>query len=318
MSERGPRFLTAWSAAFAVVAITAACSTPPPLTLTEAEPRLAAAEAQVASGQWDAAAETLAPLADEACPKRLRDRRDLALASALQGRGELWEAYLVLEKFPDLYAHSERRLVVVEKVWEIGSALVRSDGGFLFFTSDRRAGRTALEHLISRHPDSPRLADALRILGDLAFEDDDHPLAQERYRQLMLDRPESEWVAYAQFRFAMSIVASIEGPDYDLDRMEHGQRELRDFLATKPENPEMVRAASAAVLQLLEWRITRHLFIASFYRQLENVPGQLHHLQLAAGPEFESTSRHTEAVALLADLRRNHPAATAPAGGTPP
>lgn len=318
MVVRGPRSLSARSlasAALGVVAITAACSTPPPVPLAEAEPLITQAEAQIAAGEWDAASATLAPLADEACPKRLRDRRDLARASAHQGRGELWDAYLVLEKFPDLYAHSERRLLVVEKVWEIGSTLARSDGGFLFFTSDRRAGRTALEHLISRHPDSPRLADALRLLGDLAFEDDDHPLAQERYRQLMLDRPESEWVPYARFRFAMSVVASIEGPDYDLDRMEHGQRELRDFLATQPENPEMVRAANAAVRQLLEWRIERHLFIASFYRKVDNAPGQLHHLQIACGPEFETTSRHAEATELLADLRRQM---TAPAGAPPP
>lgn len=302
--------------AVGVLFLVGACSTPPPVALAEAEPWITAAEAHVVAGQWTDAIAVLAPLDGEACPKRFRDRRDWALASALHGEGELWDAYLLLEKFPDLYPHSELRPSVVELVWQIGHALVQSDRGFLFFWSDRRAGRTVLEHLVTRHPDTARLADALRILGDMAFDDDNHELAQERYRQLMLERPESEWVGYAQFRFAMSIVASIEGPEYDLDRMEQGQRELRDFLATNPEQPEIQRAARAAAAQMLEWRVARHLQIAAFYHRLDNQAGELHHLERAASPEFATTSRHAEAVTARDALR---PARATPApAATPP
>lgn len=276
--------------------LAAACSSTPE-QLPDAEARLVTAEARVAAGRWDEADDILDELAGDACPKRLRDRRDVALASVRMGQGDRWGAFTVLETFPDLYPHSELRPVVVEKVWEIGSALAQSDAGFLFFWSDRRAARTVLEHLITRHPDTQRLADALRILGDMAFEDEDYVLAQTRFRDLMLNRPESEWFAYAQFRFAMSIVASLEGPDYDLERMQHAVRELRDFLNRKTENPEMVRAAQEAADRLLEWQAERHLQIASFYRTVGNLAGERLHLDVAAGPEFATTSHHAEAVA---------------------
>ncbi len=278
-----------------------------PLTFPAAEEHLVKAEACVVAGQWDEVHSLLGDLEQEACPKRLRDRRDLAAAIAYRGQNELWEAFRLLETFPDLYPHSDLRPTVVEMVWEIGEALARSDRGFLFFWSDERAGRTVLEHLITRHPETPRLADALRILGDMAFVDTDYELAQQRYRDLMLNRPESEWFGYAQFRFAMSIVASLEGPEYDLDRMQLAVRELKDFLTTKPENPEIVQTATAAVAQVLEWQIDRHLRIAAFYRRVGNVPGQLHHLGIATGDEFAATTRHQEAVAARNELRNANP-----------
>lgn len=296
-----------------LVALLATACAAVPLSAPDAEQRLAEAEAHVVAARWEEAHAALADLAGDLCQKRLRDRRDVALASAWQGQGELWEAFLVLEPFPDLYPHSELRPTVVDKVWQIGEALVRSGRGFLFFWSDARAGRTVLEHLITRHPDTQRLADALKILGDLAFEDENYELAQQRFRDLMLNRPDSEWYVYAQYRFAMSIVASLEGPEYDLDRMQHAVRELRDFLATGPENPTIVAEAQATIARLLEWQIDRHLFIASFYRRIDNLPGERHHLEIAASTEFASTSRYLEAITARNDLR----AATATKGTTP-
>jgi outer membrane protein assembly factor BamD (BamD/ComL family) len=270
--------------------------------LADAERALATAEAQVQGEQWDDALAALEPLALEACPKRLRDRRDVAQARALVGNGEAWEAYLVLERFPDDHPHSDLRPTVVAMLWDIGSALSASDRGFLFFWSDRRAGRTVLEHLVTRHPDTTRLADALRILGDMAFVDENYELAQARFRDLMLNRPESEWFVYAQYRFAMSIVASLQGSEYDLDRMNHATRELRDFLAGRPENPAIVAEAEAALAQVQEWQVERHLQIAAFYERVGNPVGRRHHIEIAAGSEFASTAGHAAAVEALEAL----------------
>jgi tetratricopeptide (TPR) repeat protein len=283
------------------------------LPLAEAERQLADAEAMVQARSFAEALAALDPLALEACPKRLRDRRDVARARALVGTGELWDAYLVLEKFPDDHPHSDLRSSVVEMVWDIGQALSASDRGFLFFWSDRRAGRTVLEHLVTRHPDTTRLADALRILGDMAFADENYELAQARFRDLMLNRPESEWFVYAQYRFAMSIKASLQGPEYDLDRMQHAARELRDFLDGKPENPAIVAEAEAALAQVLEWQVDRHLRIAAFYERVGNPEGRRHHIAIAAGPDFANTTGHAAAAAALAELG---PAA-ASGGSTP-
>jgi outer membrane protein assembly factor BamD (BamD/ComL family) len=161
-----------------------------------------------------------------------------------------------------------------------------------------------LEHLITRHPDTQRLADALRLLGDLAYDDGNYELAQERFRDLMRRRPESEWVKYAGFRFAMSIVDSLQGPDYDLDKMNLAVRELSDFLATAPENPELLAKAQAALQQLREWRAERHLSIAAFYRRVGNVDGERYHLEIACRAEFDGTAAHAAALAQQAELAR--------------
>ena len=294
--------------------LAAACSTVTTVPGPDAERALTRAETALLAKDPDTAEDALDPLADEACPRRLRDRRDVALARMHLGRGDLWDAYLVLERFPDEYPHSDLRPQVGEMVWGIGDQLAVSDGGFLFFWSDRRAGRTALEHLVSRHPDSPHGGDALRILGDMAFADADYVRAQERYRDLMLNYPDSEWFTHAQYRFAMSVVASLEGPDYDLDRMEHATRELRDFLARKPENAQAVAEAESALARVLEWRADRHLRIAAFYRRVGNDPGYRHHVQVAAGPEFASTPFAAAAQEALAAIRA---AEAAPVGAKP-
>ena len=282
----------------------AACASTP-LSAPDAEQRLAAAEAHVQAQGYDAALDALADLDGDRCPKRLRDRRDVARANAHVGRGELWEAYLVIEPFPDLYPHSDLRPAVVEMEWQIGNALSKSDRGFLFFWSDQRAARTVLEHLITRHPDTQRLADALKILGDMALADETYELAQQRFRDLMLNRPDSEWVRYAQYRFAMSIVASLEGPEYDLDRMQHAVRELRGFLASKPENPTIVDEAKRAEQRLLAWQVARHRRIAGFYRRIGNEEGEMHHLELAASDEFAGSEGYEDAVTARNELRAN-------------
>ena len=297
-----------------VLLLTVACAStqgPPP----DADPTLSRAEALIASGALQQAQEVLDQLPDEACPKRLRDRRDLAVAGIRFGQGEAWEAFEVLEQFPDLHPHSELRPSVVEMLWEIGNTLSSSGRGFLFFWSDRRAAQTVLEHLITRHPDTPRLADALRLLGDMAYEDGNYELAQERFRDLMRRRPESEWVKYARFRFAMSIVDSLQGADYDLAKMDHAVRELRDFLAETPENPSLVQTAQAALKKLREWQAQRHVQIAAFYRRVGNTPGQIYHLEIATGKEFEATAAQARAREERAELERtltNRDAAPAP------
>ena len=297
------------------VLLAAACATPD-TPLPTAQQLLATAESQVKSGEFAGALSTLAELEDERCPKRLRDRRDLAAAEAELGSGRPWQAFLVLERFSDLYPHSPRRGRAVDLLWRAGKTLIDSGGGFLFFWSDERAGRTVLEHLITRHPDTHRLADALRILGDMAFEDGDYELAQERYRDIIMNQPLSDWRYYAQFRFAMSIVASLRGPDYDLDRMEHAVRELRGFLANEPENPQMLEQSQRALAQVLEWQVQRHLDIADYYRTLGSDPGVHHHLKLAARPEFADVPSYQRAVDLLAEFEASR-AEPAPSGGNP-
>lgn len=288
-------------AALALLALLAGCASAPPM-VQDPEGQLEKAEARLKANDAAACRDQLAGLTAEAFPRRLRDRYDLLLANAHFAVGDPWEAFDVTEKFPDRHPHSELRPQIVELDWQIGRTMAASDAGFWFFWSDKRGARTVLEHLITRHPDSPRLADALRVLGDLAFDEGQYTLAQERFRDLLRKRPDSEWVVYARFRFAMSIVAGLQGPDYDLDQMELATRELQAFLAGQPENPDFVAAAKAAHAQLLGWQSERHLQIAGFYRTVGNRYGERHHLQIAGSERFYGTPANQQAVAELAAL----------------
>lgn len=111
----------------------------------------------------------------------------------------------------------------------------------------------------------------------------------------------------------MSIHAGLQGPDYDLDQMQLATRELRDFLASHPENPEFVATATRALQSLLEWQSERHHRIAGFYHTVGNAQGRRLHLERAASDEFAATLAHDRAAAELAAL-----GPAAPPAGTGP
>jgi outer membrane protein assembly factor BamD (BamD/ComL family) len=288
-----------------VLLLVPACSTTPEISPTPIQ-LLAAAEQQLADKEFDSAIATLAPLAERQCPKRLRDRRDLIIAKAELARENPWEAFLALEEFSTLYPHSDLRDQAIEVIWDAGETLIGSDGGFLFFWSDKRAGRTVLEHLISHFPETQRLADALRILGDQAFEDTDYELAQLRYRDIIQSRPDSHWRFYAQFRYSMSIVASLRGSDYDLNRMGQAVGELRAFLGTNPESPQMLAQCNAALLKVMTWQVQRHLDVAEYYKELNSAEGIRHHLRLATREDFVNIPGYERALKLRNEFEANN------------
>ena len=283
-----------------ILLVQTACTT---ATTTEPLPTtqqlISTAEQQVQANQFDQAIAMLTPIQDLECPKRLRDQRDLLIAQSLLELGQPWQSFLALENFSVLYPHSDRRSQAIDIIWRAGKTLTDSDGGFLFFWSDKQAGRAVLEHLVTRHPDTDRLADALRLLGDMAFENANYELAQERYRDIIHSRPDSDWRFYAQFRFAMSIVAGLRGPDYDLYRMELAVGELRAFLGTNPESPKMLAETTAALDKVLLWQMQRHLSVADYYQTLKNRNGQRYHLELATREQFADVPGYQEAIEML-------------------
>lgn len=186
--------------------------------------------------------------------------------------------------------------------FEAGSRLSRSDRGFWFFWSDKRGAKTCLEHLTTRYPNCPQFAEAMHLLGTLAIERRDFVLAEARYRELLRRFPDSEWAPVARYQYAMSIYLSLYGPDYDLDRMETAARELEVYLSSNPENPQFRAEADAAFATLRDWRSTRHLTIADFYRTVGNKPGEIEHLHLACEPQFAGCDASIEATQRLAEL----------------
>ena len=112
----------------------------------------------------------------------------------------------------------------------------------------------------------------------------------------------------------MSIVASLRGPDYDLDRMQYAVRELRSFLATRHENPQMRAESERALAQLLEWQVQRHLDIAEYYRTLGSDAGVRYHLELATSAEFADVPLYSRALERRAEFERPIEQPGAPGG----
>ena len=257
-----------------------ACASAPPLESAVGERVLADANARFEGGDYEGAQEAKVHL-------QLDDP---------------WEAYLALREFADNHPHSELRPEAIELEFEAGKRLAKSDRGFWFFWSDKRGAKSCLEHLTTRYPNCPQFPEAMHLLGSLAIEKKDYMLAEERYRELLRRYPDSEWAPLARYQFAMSIYLSLRGPDYDLDRMEAAARELEVYVASNPENPTFRAEAEAAIATLRDWRSTRHVTIADFYRTVDNRPGEVEHLHLAADPQFAGTEAATEAAARLQEM----------------
>ncbi len=290
----------------------AACASAPPVEGPVAEQVMAEATQRLQDGDVDGAADLVLAFDETEFVEAWQPRYAVLRARIHLQQGEPWEAYLALREFADNHPHSELRSEAIALEFQAGSQLAESDGGFLFFWSDKRGARTCLEHLTTRYPNCPQFAEAMQLLGKLALDNGDYQLAEERYRELLRRFPESEWAPLARFQFAMSIYAALRGADYDLDRMESASRELEVYLQGNPENPDYRTRAAEAKETLRNWRAERHVSIAAFYDRVENRPGEVEHLHMALAPEFQGTAAAEAAALRLAELGDPKPAAQLP------
>jgi outer membrane protein assembly factor BamD (BamD/ComL family) len=268
------------------------------------------AAALLGVGQPADARAVLEAIDEDIYPPPQKARYGLLLARATYQTGEPWAAFLILRRFPDEFPHSEDRLEVEELVFDIGREMSGSDKTFFIFSSDRADAQQILTHLIQRYPRTTHLADALQILGELAFEDEDFLTAHARFKDLLQQQPDSEWAPLARFRIAMSEFRVLEGPEYDLEQMQRARNELEGFLANPPESPSFVSEARAALQVVVSWMAERHLLIADFYKTIDNPVGELHHLQVASRDFADTDSgkiaaERLAALAAKSDGRRN-------------
>lgn len=273
-----------------------------PTAAPEGERLLAEAEQALADGDVQAAKDLLLDREEDDFPPAQQARFATLAARTQLMLGDPWEAFVLLRDFADRHPHSELRPMAIALEFEAGQRLAQSDRGFWVFWSDKRGARTCLEHLTTRYPNCEQFASAMRILGELALEQLDYGLAEERFRELLRRYPESEWAPLARFRFAMCIFRSLRGPDYDLDRMESAARELAVYLDSMPENPAFLEEAQRSFETLRQWRAERHWRIAAFYRRVDNVPGEIEHLHMANAQEFAATEAAARAQDRLREL----------------
>lgn len=259
---------------------------------------LALAEEAVRAGKGDQVAGWLQRIDPESYVGEDRERYRLAVGTALYQSGSLWQAHRQLRDFPQDHPFSQLLGQVEELEYRIGRELMRSEGGFLFFTSDAEDGRVVLEDFIVRFPRSRSLPDALHLLGDQAFQERRFQLARERYSQLVAERPDSEWATLARFRIAMSRYLDLQGAEYDQVQTQMAHNELRDFLAAGPENPTMREEAQAAMTVTRHWLAEKRLLIADYYHRIGVPEAERRQLELAAA-EYADTPAGQKAAGRL-------------------
>ncbi len=272
------------------------CGTaPPPLAVTNPTEFLDRLQRTFDQGDIERALETATSVEPDVMPNVLEPRRRRLTGQIQLAAGEPWQAFRVVRSFAQDFPFSEERRAEEDLEFEAGRQLIGKDPSFLGFGDGPRAGRRVLEHLITNHPRNAHQADALRLLGEQAYEEEDWPLALARFKELLqLDR---KWFDLARFRIAMSLHRALEGPDYDVEAMKKAQNELRAFLVDSPEQVAMVEEATAAEEQVTRWIASHYLSVAVFYETVDNSTGRARHLELAAG--FPETPAGREARRLL-------------------
>jgi outer membrane protein assembly factor BamD (BamD/ComL family) len=243
---------------------------------------LGRAEEELAQGRPEAAREILEEMDEESFTGADLERYLLRLGQAKADTGDRWDAYKVIRNFSDDYAFSDYVNDVQDLEYRVGTMLIQDPGGFWFFGEDEDDGQVVLEHFVLHFPKHPGTPDALRLLGEKAYRDRDYFLARQRFRDLVLQHQNSEWVPLARFRIAMASFRLLVGPAYDLRSMLRAHNELQEFLNTRVENPAFRQEAVDALATVREWLGEKHLQIADFYHTIGNGQGERVHLQVAA------------------------------------
>lgn len=201
-------------------------------------------------------------------------------AEALFQTGDEWEAFRQIREFQDEHRFSEFAPRVEDLHFRIGATLIQSESGGFLFGSDQDDGEIVLDEFVERYPTSPHTDDGLRLLGELAADEERWFDAQRRFERLIQEHPDSEWRALAEYRRVMALHAQLLGPAYDLPSMLQTRNELRDYLAAGPERPEFREGAATALAEVKDWVARRRLLDADFYRTVGNEYGERFHLEL--------------------------------------
>ncbi len=265
------------------------------------------AEVFLQQGKPSEALALLDSASDEIFAQRELERFKLLRGQALFGTGSPWSAYLQIRHFAEDHRFSDESPRVEELMFQLGKHLVNSDRSWWIFGSDEEDGEIVLTQFIERYATNGHAAEALKLLGGIAYQEKRYLIAKDRYKQIMTHHPRSEWAPLAHHRIALSSYLSLEGPEYDLESMSLTRNELRDYLEIAPERPEYRKSASDALATVEHWIAERHWTIAEFYRTIDNRYGERMHLE-AAVREYPDLKPGKMAAARLKELG---PASTA-------
>ena len=279
----------------------AGCSSAPPIASQDPVAALDATELLLQQKEYEKALQLVDAVDPDDLTGRDLERQELLMATCLFETGSGWKGFKAIRKFAEEHRFSDYLPQVEELQYRIGKQLMKSTTGYWIFGSDKEDGEVVLTEFVQRFSANLHVPEALKMLGDLAFEEKRYFIARERYKQILKEFPHSEWAALARFKIPIAQFHGLIGPQYNLEEMQLTRRELQDYLDTNPERPEFREEAQKAQQTVIDWIAQRHVIIANFYRTIENRDGEVLHLQIAAG-DFPATKWGERALARLRKL----------------
>ncbi len=259
-----------------LLAIAACASTPLPQTALEF---LTAAQAALDAKNPHRARYLLEKVDDSSFKGEELARYMVLLATARTDLGKFWDAYLALEEFPRKFPTSRYRATAARLEYNAGKQLAGTGWTFLGMFSDLSDATKILEHFVTYYSRSQWLPDALRILGEAAYQQRAYDVAIERFQELAQRSPGSAWSDLASYRIALANFRLIEGPDYDAGQMERARRELTGYLQSDTTNEKFLSNARAALSTVLRWQERKEIQLAKFYVTVGKPRGARLHLQ---------------------------------------
>ncbi len=268
---------------------------------------LAAAEKRIDKGEGDAAMRLIDQVGSSDFRGIQVQRYQIALANAYFLTGEYWDCYRTVEKFPRDHPLSRYLGAAESLTFRAGAELAASGWSFLGIVSDIDSARRVLEQFLLYYPRSVHRIDALRILGEAAWLEEDWDEAIRRFTEIRhalqgADSRDRAWADLAGFRIALSYFNKVQGPDYDQGALEQAKAELSAYLQTQSKNPDFVDDARRALTTTLAWIEEKRLRIARFYLRVDNAAGA--RLWLERILEDPSSPRAKDAKRLLARVRK--------------
>ena len=241
----------------------------------------AAAEKQieVISASPDAA-EELADFVNEELPREIAGSAGIASARSFSALGKAEDAWKILRRLDERFPLHHERATAGRLLMEAGLSLSYDERNWWIFWSARTEGRACLEYIVLNHPSQPRCDEAYKRLGEMYAEDNQRALAIERYEDLVLYHPESEFRADAQARIPMIRLELLDSPEYDRNGLLRALAELEDWVARFPTH-SMGEVVLQSRLDCLRRLSASDLDIARFYEKIGNSEGKLYHAERA-------------------------------------
>ncbi len=249
--------------------------------------------------------EELAELVDLDLPRQLAVTAGIEAARRLIEKGELVDAFEIIEKVDTKYPLHHERQQAGEVLADIGLRLSKDYSHFLIFYDRQDDAQKVLEYLILNYPRAPRCDEAYATLARIYTDDRNWSLAIDRLQKLLLNHPTSPLCVAAQAEIPSLRLRSIASPEYDRSAVLKAREELEAWLRGHSGEAieTKVRLDLADCLRRLS---DSDLGIAQFYGRVKNPTGARFHAERAAQEAREAgdVERATRAESFLED----HPA----------